>query len=148
MSDETLAGASGAHVRRVRAGIRKPDNWLQLVRFALVGASGYAVNLVVFAVLVHLAGASPSAAATGAFVVAVTNNFAWNRAWTFREHGGRARAQAVRFLAVSLAGFAWNLAALGVLVTTGMPSVVCQAIAIVTATPLTFLGNKLWTFDG
>jgi putative flippase GtrA len=148
MSDESLAAASGANVRRVRAGIRHPGNWLQLVRFALVGASGYAVNLAVFAALVHLAGASPSVAATGAFAVAVTNNFAWNRAWTFRDHDGRARSQAARFLAVSLAGFVWNLAALDALVTTGMPSVVCQAIAIVTATPLTFLGNKLWTFDG
>src|SRR4051794_11343770 len=36
------------HVR-VRHGLRRPANWLQLVRFALVGASGYAVNLIVYA---------------------------------------------------------------------------------------------------
>lgn len=148
MSDDALAAPAGTRARRVRAGMREPGNWLQLVRFGLVGASGYAVNLAVFAALVHAAGTTPLVAATGAFLVAVTNNFAWNRAWTFRDHDGAARGQAARFLAVSVAGFAWNIAALDVLVTTGMPSVVCQAIAIITATPLTFLGNKLWTFDG
>jgi dolichol-phosphate mannosyltransferase len=145
MSDEAaLALARGG---RIRAGLRKPANWVQLVRFAAVGASGYAVNLAVFAVCVHALGATPATAATAAFAVAVTNNFLWNRGWTFRGHGGRATAQAARFLAVSLAGFAWNLAALAALIAAGLPSVPAQALAIATATPLTFLGNKLWTFD-
>src|ERR1700748_2416517 len=39
---------------RVRLGVRKGQNWMQLVRFCGVGASGYAVNLVSFAILVHL----------------------------------------------------------------------------------------------
>ena len=145
MSDEA-ALALAAHGRRVRAGLRKPGNWLQLIRFGAVGASGYAVNLAVFAVCVHAFGAAPGVAATAAFLVAVTNNFLWNRGWTFRSHDGRAHHQAARFLAVSLAGFAWNLGALAVLVGAGLPSVLAQAIAIATATPLTFLGNKLWTF--
>ena len=36
---------------RMRHGLRKQANWLQLVRFGLVGASGYVVNLAVFALL-------------------------------------------------------------------------------------------------
>jgi len=35
--------------RRVHHGLRKPANWLQLLRFGAVGASGYVVNLAVFA---------------------------------------------------------------------------------------------------
>ena len=31
---------------RVRDGVRRSHNWLQLVRFGAVGASGYVVNLV------------------------------------------------------------------------------------------------------
>jgi dolichol-phosphate mannosyltransferase len=143
MSDQAVL----THGRRVRAGLRKPANWLQLVRFGLVGASGYAVNLAVFAACVHGLRAAPAVAATVAFLVAVTNNFLWNRGWTFRGHGGAATHQAARFLAVSLAGFGWNLVALALLIAAGLPSVPAQAIAIATATPLTFLGNKLWTFD-
>jgi dolichol-phosphate mannosyltransferase len=132
---------------RLGDGIRQPANWLQLVRFGLVGASGYAVNLAVFAALVHGAQTHYRPAAVAAFVVAVANNFGWNRHWTFRARAGHAGFQAARFLVVSLAAFALNLAVLEVLVAGfGLPAVPAQAVAIACATPLSFLGNKLWTF--
>src|SRR3954454_10923881 len=68
---------------RVRHGVRKPQNWLQLVRFAAVGASGYVVNLAVFAACVHVLGIDYRAAAVIAFVISVVNNFWLNRHWTF-----------------------------------------------------------------
>ena len=132
---------------RVGHGIRRPGNWLELVRFGLVGASGYVVNLAVFAALVHLAGAHYRAAALLAFLVAVANNFLWNRRWTFRGHTEQAHRQAVRFLMVSVAAFLLGLGILEVLVAgVGLPEVPAQALAIIAATPLSFLGNKLWTF--
>ena len=132
---------------RVRHGMRHPANWFELVRFGLVGASGYIVNLAVFALLVHGADAGHRMAATGAFVVAVANNFLWNRRWTFRGHTELAHRQAVRFLVVSVGAFIFNLIVLEVLVSVvGLPDVPSQAIAIAAATPLSFLGNKLWTF--
>ncbi len=132
---------------RVGHGLRHRANWLQLVRFATVGASGYAVNLAVFATLLHGFGAHYRLAATGAFVVAVANNFLWNRHWTFRARHGHAGFQAMRFLAVSLGAFAFNLLVLELLVAgLDAPEVPAQAVAIVAATPLSFLGNKLWSF--
>jgi putative flippase GtrA len=133
---------------RVRAGLRKPSNWMQLIRFAAVGASGYVVNLVVFTLLVHAAGLDYKLAAVAAFLVALTNNFVWNRAWTFAEASdGHAGFQAARFCVVSLVAFAFNLAVLFALVEwLGMEKVPAQAIAIAAATPLNFLGNKLWSF--
>jgi putative flippase GtrA len=134
------------HVR-VRAGLRKPANWLALVRFALVGASGYIVNLVVFALAVHALALDFRVAAVLAFLVAVTNNFVWNRRWTFAARDGHAGFQAARFLVVSLVGFVVSLVVLSVLVDGAeLPRVAAQAIAIATATPLGFLGNKLWSF--
>lgn len=133
---------------RVRAGLRHPANWIQLVRFGLVGASGYVVNLGVFALAVHAAGVNYRAAAVVAFLVAVANNFAWNRQWTFSDaRGGHAGFQAARFVVVSVAAFLFSLAVLEVLVAGfEVKAVVAQAIAIATATPLNFLGNKLWSF--
>ncbi len=132
---------------RIRLGLRRPANWLELVRFATVGASGYVVNLVVFALAIGVL--DYRAAAVLAFCVAVLNNFSWNRGWTFRATGGHAEVQVARFFAVSLAAFG---ASLGVLVTLvaglGMPELGAQALAVLCATPLSFLGNKLWTFDG
>jgi putative flippase GtrA len=132
---------------RVRAALRKPANWLQLVRFGTVGASGYVVNLAVFTVAVHGAGFAYYVAATLAFIVALSNNFVWNRVWTFRAHDGHAGFQAARFVVVSLVAFAFNLLVLFVLVEfAGMAKVPAQAIAIAAATPMNFLGNKLWSF--
>jgi dolichol-phosphate mannosyltransferase len=133
---------------RLRAALRHPPNWIQLVRFGVVGATGYAVNLAVFTLLVHAAGVDYKLAAVAAFVVALTNNFAWNRAWTFSDaSGGHAGFQAARFCVVSLVAFGFNLLVLFALVEwLSMAKVPAQAIAIAAATPLNFLGNKLWSF--
>lgn len=133
---------------RLHAGLRKQSNWLQLIRFATVGASGYVVNLAVFTLLVHGAGTDYKLAAVAAFVVALANNFVWNRSWTFSDAGGgHAGFQAARFCVVSLVAFGFNLVVLFALVEwLGMKKVPAQAIAIAAATPLNFLGNKLWSF--
>ena len=94
----------------------------------------------------HALGLAALVAAVIAFAFAVTNNFAWNRAWTFRAHDGHAGFQAARFFVVSLAGLGVNLIALSLLVSE-VPEVAAQAIAVATAFPVTFLGNKLWTFS-
>jgi putative flippase GtrA len=133
--------------RRVRAGLRKPGNWFQLVRFGAVGASGYVINLAVYSVLVHGVEADYRLAAVGAFGVALTNNFFWNRRWTFRARDGHAGFQAVRFVVVSLIALGVNLVVLYVLVEgADVAKVPAQAIAIAAATPLNFVGNKLWSF--
>jgi putative flippase GtrA len=133
--------------RRIHLATRRPTNWLQLCKFAAVGASGYAVNLLVFAALAEAAGAHHLLAATGAFCVAVTNNFLWNRAWTFRARDGHAGFQAARFFAVSLVGLAFNLALLELLVSVaGVAELPSQATAVALSMPVNFIGNKLWTF--
>ncbi len=134
-------------IRRIHLGTRKPDNWMQLFKFGLVGASGYVVNLIVFALLTGAADVHHIPAAIGAFGVAVTNNFAWNREWTFRARDGHAGFQAARFFAVSLVGLGFNLALLELLVSAaGMPELPAQALAVALAMPVNFVGNKLWTF--
>ncbi len=135
-------------LRRLHLGVRKPGNWVQLIRFGVVGASGYVVNLATFALLVHGVATNYRLAAVAAFLVAVTNNFLWNRYWTFHyardDHAG---FQAARFFVVSLCAFAFNLVVLEVLVAAlGMSEVPAQAVAIACATPLNFVGNKLWSF--
>ena len=146
MSDEATRVDLGLHVR-VRHGLRRQHNWVQLVRFACVGASGYVVNLAVFTVCVHALSLDYRLAALVAFLVAVTNNFVWNRHWTFDARGGHAGQQSARFFAVSVAAFCFNLAALEILVSVGgVAEVPAQAIAIVLATPVSFAGNKLWSF--
>jgi len=132
---------------RVRAGLRHGPNWLQLVRFGLVGASGYVVNLAIYTLCVHPLAIDYRVSATLAFVAALTNNFWWNRHWTFRADQGHAGFQAARFLVVSLAAFGLGLVVLqGLVVVAGLAKVPAQAIAVLVAMPANFLGNRLWTF--
>jgi putative flippase GtrA len=133
---------------RTRTGhaLRRRHNWEQLVKFCAVGASGYAVNLLVYYLLLDHARLHYTLAATGSFLVAVTNNYTWNRLWTFRHQRGHFGYQGLRFLIVSVTVYLANLALLSALIAAGVGEIVSQAAAIVLVTPLNFLGNKLWSF--
>jgi len=132
---------------RLSAAARRPASWWQLLKFGLVGGSGYLINLGVFAFLSANLGVHHLVAAVGAFVVAVSSNFFWNRHWTFAAGHGHAGFQAARFFAVSVAALLINLIVLEALVGgTSMGELGAQAIAVAVAMPFNFLGNKLWTF--
>jgi putative flippase GtrA len=151
MPDElTTTGTATAALpihARVRHGVRHPHNWWQLGRFAAVGASGYLVNLAMFALCVHALGIDYRLSAVIAYVVSVVNNFWLNRHWTFGAKQEHPMLQAIRFFAVSLITFGFTYVVLTTLVgDVGMPKVVAQAIAIVAGTPLSFIGQKLWSF--
>ena len=136
-------------VRRIHLGTRKPANWAQLFKFGVVGAIGYVINLAVFGALSGPVDLHHIPAAIGAFGVAVTNNFLWNRHWTFEAGDGHAGHQSWRFLTVSVVGLGINLAALSLLIDeAGIAELPSQAIAVAIAMPVNFIGNKLWTFDG
>jgi putative flippase GtrA len=147
MPDELITTVEHPFHVRVRHGIRRTHNWVQLMRFAAVGATGYVVNLAVFAVCVHAFAIDYRLSAVIAFVVSVANNFWWNRHWTFDAKHHHAGEQAARFFAVSILTFGVTYVILvGLVSSTGMEKVFAQAIAIAAGTPLSFLGQKLWSF--
>lgn len=138
--------SAGELAYRLGAAARRPASWWQLLKFGLVGGSGYLVNLFVFVLLSDL-GVQHIGAAIGAFCIAVSSNFFWNRHWTFAAGDGHAGFQAARFFAVSAGALAVNLAVLEALVEgTSLGDLSCQAIAVAVAMPFNFLANKLWTF--
>jgi putative flippase GtrA len=133
--------------KRLLHGLRKPANWLQLVRFGLVGGVGFVVNVAVYTLFVHAAGVDYRVASVAAWLVAVLNNFVLNRHWTFDAREGRMHFQAVRFLVVSLVAEGFSLLLLTLLVeSAGFAKVPAQALAVAASMPLNFLGNKLWSF--
>ena len=139
MSDElttTVPMPAAAQVRsarggplhqRVRHGMRQTHNWLQLVRFGAVGATGYVVNLAVFAVCVHVLGIDYKLSAVIAWAISVLNNFVLNRHWTFDARQEHPVRQAVRFFTVSLIAFGFTYVVLVVLVDAGLMKVLAQA---------------------
>jgi putative flippase GtrA len=119
----------------------------QLARFCAVGASGYVINLTVFALVLDSAHAPAALAAVAAFAVAVCSNFVLNRYWTFSARRGHAHTQAARFLCVSLLGLGVNLVLLAILSHPLDSKTAAQALAVALSTPLTFALNRLWTFQ-
>jgi len=140
----TTSGQGAA--QRVGSALGRRRNWEQLGKFCAVGATGYVVNLVVYTILLKWAGLHYIPAAVGSFLVAVANNYALNRLWTFRVERGNVGAQGWRFLIVSTVSLLANLAVLSLLVSAGIGEIAAQAAAIVFVTPLNFIGNKLWSF--
>jgi putative flippase GtrA len=134
---------------RVAAALRHPGNWLQLVKFGLVGSSGFAVNTAVYWLLLRRAHIHYLPAAALAFCVAVLNNFVWNHGWTFRHTRGDSHAafQAARFFVVSLMAFLCSAGLLVLLVEHfGVGKVPAQVGAVTLVMPISFLANRLWSF--
>jgi dolichol-phosphate mannosyltransferase len=135
-----IAGA----VRNLLAGSGTQTLWVRGIRFGLVGASGYVVNVAVYSTELR-AGIDYRLAATASFLVAASSNYFLNRTWTFGT-SGRVRIEAPRFLAVSAAALSANILVLTILVHGGLPKLEAQALAIVVIAPLSFLANKWWAF--
>jgi putative flippase GtrA len=132
---------------RIRRAMRHWTNWLQLGRYAVVGVIGYAISIATFALLVHAVGTDTSVAATGAFCCALTNNFLWNRHWTFRARDGHVGFQATRFVAINIGAFLFSLVVLRVLIdVVGLSAVASQAIAVLAAAPPNFVAHRIWSF--
>ncbi len=129
---------------RTVTALKQRHNWVQLAKFGVVGAFGYAVNLLVYALLLGL-GAHLAAAI--AWVVSAANNYVWNRAWTFSHAKGDFTRQGLRFFAVSAAALVANQIWLFIFLDWfGLGKLLAQAISIALVVPLNFVGNKLWSF--
>jgi dolichol-phosphate mannosyltransferase len=127
----------------IRAARRLLEN--QFVRFCAVGASGYAINLALYAALLAV-GLHYLAASAIAFFVAASSNYLWNRTWTFRTSDAPVLGQGARAFVVSALSLGANQLFLVVLVAAGAGHLAAQAVAIVLATPFSFAANKLWAF--
>ena len=145
MERSSAASSSAFSRERAARALRRPANWIQLAKFCTVGATGYVVNLSVYAALLS-ADVNYLVAAALSFAVAVANNYTWNRLWTFRGERGHVAYQGLRFLAVALCALAANEVLLALFVWGGLGKIEAQAIAIVLVTPINFAGNKLWSF--
>lgn len=116
----------------------------QFARFCVVGASGYVINLAVYASLLDVVGFA--VAATISFVVAALSNYVWNRVWTFGATRTRIASQGLRALGVSGVSLGANQVCLLALVLAGADHLSAQAVAILLVTPFSFAANKFWAF--
>jgi putative flippase GtrA/pimeloyl-ACP methyl ester carboxylesterase len=125
---------------------KKQRRVAQPLRFLTIGAGGYVVGLLVFAVL--YADGAPYVAASGvAYLFANALMYVGNRYFTFRlGHAGFWKAYA-RYLGVGLLVAAVNAALLSALVeSTGIDARAGQAVSLLMLAPFAFVLFKRWTF--
>lgn len=118
----------------------------QPLRFVLVGAGGYVVNLLVFAALFE-AGVRYVVASVAAYFISNALMYFGNRYFTFRlGHAGFWSAY-VRYLIVGLAVAGLTVAVLVLLVDmVDLHPTFGQALALLIVTPVAFILFKRWTF--
>ncbi len=134
--------------------------WLgKYLKFAFIGGIGALINLAVLWVSHEVFFVHYLWAAVLAFVVADTNNYIWNRLWTFKSKG-KIHFQYPQFLLVSVDGLMLNLILLWALVEEVFPGlgvrmdkasvmlIVAQVLAIFTVSLFNFFANSIWTFGG
>jgi dolichol-phosphate mannosyltransferase len=120
-----------------------------LAKFLIVGASGVAVNLGAFSVLLNL-GVNKYLASPIAIELSIISNFLFNNYWTFRWRKVRAgiRLRGARYNIVSLLSLAVSyttFVALSVAFPTVTPQVY-QLISIIPGTLVNYFLNSYWTF--
>jgi putative flippase GtrA len=118
----------------------------QPLKFLLVGAGGYAVNLGAFAALVESRTPYVAASVT-AYFLSNALMYLGNRYFTFRlGHEGVLAAYA-RYSATGVLVAALNAALLTLLVEAiGLAPTLGQALSLLLLTPVAFVLNRRWTF--
>jgi putative flippase GtrA len=119
---------------------------IQAGRFLAVGGGSYLFNLGMYALGLKL-GLHYLTAAVVAYACGYGLNFFLNRHWTFEVGATSARGQFLRFTVVSLVALAIDLILLRTFVeVAGLPRLPAQALAVAIVAPLSFVGNRLWSF--
>ena len=119
------------------------------LRFCAVGATGVAVNLVSFTVLMNL-GLNKFIASPLAIELSIITNFLLNNFWTFsaRDMNDRIHIRGLKFNIISFVALAVSYSTfllLSVVDPSGIPQI-HQAIGIVPATFINYFLNSYWTF--
>ena len=134
----------GLHRVTQRRGVR------QFVKFGVVGASGFVVNLIVFTILQRLVPnhAQPipySVIYSIAFLSGGVSNYYLNRIWTFRSEG-HALVEGAQFLTVSALALVVGLIVSALVAPYLGHGHRTWLLATIAAIFVNFFLNKYWTF--
>lgn len=119
----------------------------EIIRFAIVGIANFLIIMAVSWLLMHLFGINFYVANIVAYVLALVNNFYWNRIWVFRSTGERMGRQALMFLAAYGIAYLVQLGVMAVLVQwLGVNKDLANFIGLFPFGATNFLLNKFFAF--
>lgn len=119
----------------------------QPLRFLVVGAAGYGVNLATFALLVGV-GVRYVLASIVSYLVSNALMYLGNRYFTFRLGNAGFWSAYLRYLLVGLVVVALNAVILALLVeVAAIDETIAQGLSLLAVTPIAFVLFKRWTFQ-
>ena len=125
---------------------------VRFVKFSIVGTSGAIVHGGLLNLLILLFGVEKVYANAAGFILAVMNNFLWNKIWVYPESKGQgAKVQLAQFVAVNVVGLLINqivFLTLDRYLFGGIPLGynLAWAGAVIVVLFWNFGVNRLWTF--
>jgi putative flippase GtrA len=141
-------------VKKIRAFLQS-KNFLQFLKFAVVGLSGTVVDFGILAALKELVHMPTLPANVLSFTTAMANNFTWNYLWTFRDvRGKKVSVVFIQFAVISVIGLALN-STIVVLLEKPLNSLftrpntgylAAKFIATIVVLLWNYFANRLWTF--
>jgi putative flippase GtrA len=118
----------------------------QFLRYGIVAGLGYLLAISSYSGELAV-GVAPYVALGIAFVLNGLFNFAMLRIWAFPPTGRSAQSDLLRFCLVAAGSFLANYATFAVLYSAiGLAATTAQRVGILVAAPVTFLGNRAWSF--
>ncbi len=147
----------------------KKHDFLQVIKFGLVGVLNTALDYGLFFLFFSLLGMDKNPAQVLATLFAMTNSYLVNRYWTFGKTGGVSGREIWRFIIVNLLSLLTTLFCLnlfydylkvyvsvnGLLSLLSVPFslegdlavLFCKVLAMPFSLAVNFLGNRLWVFQ-
>jgi len=119
----------------------------QFIRFGMVGGSGLVVDLAALAFFWQVVGLDPLIARILSIWVAMTNNWFWNRVFTFRSEGSPL-GEYFRFVLVNSVGAVINYSTYGALITLidGFSTYLAVILATLVSMTFNFVLSKIYAF--
>ena len=124
-----------------------PQKYAVFFKYAIVGCMGTAIDVGSLCVFVEFLHVQLLIATAMSFILAVINNFALNKYWTFQNKRSNIRKQFIKFLIVSIIGLLLTEVFMALLVyNLKIWYVASKLITSGLVLMWNFLSNKYWTF--
>lgn len=119
----------------------------KFIKFGTVGVLNTGVDWGVFFLFSNVFMASVYVSQIFAYVIATTNSYILNRAWTFKSKSKKKTIEIAKFLTVNLISLSISLIAMYIFHDVlGLNKLICKCIIACFTIVVNYLGNRLWVF--
>ena len=124
----------------------KVGEFINIVKFSIVGVSNTVLNFVIFILLDSL-GVNYMVASITAYSLSIINSYFWNSRLVFRCENKNKKSVVIKFVILNLIGLSINTLLMAVLVgILEFKKIVAMFIATLLVMCINYVLNKIWVF--